>query len=180
MLYNILFLINKLQELKHKMATSKKNIAIFAAGCFWGVQAVFDQIPGVLKTTAGYTGGKKEYANPSYELVCSGATGHAEAVKIEFEGISYKELLKIFWLNHDPTTLNRQGSDIGEQYRSAIFYLNEHQKKKAQASMAEHQKKTEKPIQTEIVKATEFYPAEAYHQKYYTSHKISCPINLAH
>ena len=104
------------------------NKIILAAGCFWGVQEIFDSTPGVTKTEAGYTGGHIE--NPTYEMICSGTTNHAEAVEIQFDSkiISYKQLLKIFWTIHDPTTLNKQGPDIGTQYRSAIFYLNDPQR----------------------------------------------------
>jgi peptide-methionine (S)-S-oxide reductase len=158
----------------------KTEKAIFAAGCFWGVQAIFDSVQGVLKTTVGYTGGKKEYTNPSYELVCSGKTGHAEAIEIEFNSgiISYKKLLEIFWANHDPTTLNKQGPDVGEQYRSAIFYLNGKQKREAIKSEKEHQKVLTRRIVTIIAKAEKFYPAEEYHQKYYRTHNLSCQVNL--
>jgi len=158
----------------------KTEKAIFAAGCFWGVQAIFDQIPGVLKTIVGYTGGLKQYKNPSYALVCSGVTGYAEAIEIEFDPkkVSYKELLEIFWMNHDPTTLNRQGADVGSQYRSAIFYKNEKQKTDAMKSREDYQKTLKNKIVTEIKKAREFYSAENYHQKYYKTHKISCQINL--
>jgi peptide-methionine (S)-S-oxide reductase len=154
--------------------------AIFAAGCFWGVQAVFDSINGVVETVVGYTGGKEGFSNPSYELVCSGKTGHAEAIQVTFDPrkISYKALLEIFWMNHDPTSLNKQGSDIGEQYRSAIFYLDDNQKMQAVRSMKEYQKKMEKKIVTEISTAGEFYPAEKYHQKYYQKHAINGHINL--
>lgn len=155
---------------------TKTQTAIFAAGCFWGVQAVFDQVPGVASTIAGYIGGHTK--NPTYAEVCSGATGHAEAVEIEFnpKKITYEMLLKIFWMNHNPTTINRQGPDIGEQYRSAIFYLNETQKKEALNSLKEHKKDFKKSIVTEIVKADKFYPAEDYHQKYYKTHSISCHV----
>ena len=164
-----------------KDAKSKTNeIAILAAGCFWGVQAIYDQIPGVIKTIVGYIGGKKEYINPSYQLVCSGKTNHAEATQIEFnpKKITYEKILEIFWMNHNPTTPNRQGPDIGNQYRSAIFYTNEKQKKTAIKSKEDYQNKLLKPIVTEITKATNFYPAENYHQKYYKTHSISCHVNL--
>jgi peptide-methionine (S)-S-oxide reductase len=158
----------------------KTEKAIFAAGCFWGVQAVFDSMGGVLKTTVGYTGGREKYENPSYELVCSGKTGHAETVEIEFdpEKVSYQDLLGVFWMNHNPTTLNRQGPDVGGQYRSSIFYLNEKQKKEAIRSKEEYQKKLSKKIVTKIVRAVKFYPAESYHQRYYKTHSINCHVNL--
>ncbi len=156
------------------------EIAIVAAGCFWGVQAVFDQVEGVKETIVGYTGGLKEYKNPSYELVCSGVTQHAEAVKIEFDPkkVSYKKVLEIFFMNHDPTTMNRQGLDIGDQYRSAIFYMNDKQKEVAEQAKKIAQKNFSKPIVTEITKATAFYEAEQYHQKYYKTHAISCHVKL--
>lgn len=142
--------------------------AIFAAGCFWGVQAAFDTLPGVLTTVVGYTGGYIE--NPTYKQVCSGTTGHAEAVRIDFDNriISYESLLDTFFNIHDPTTLNRQGADIGSQYRSAIFYLDETQKKSAEQTIkALNQNKCfDKKVVTEIVPAGLFYPAESYHQKY--------------
>jgi peptide-methionine (S)-S-oxide reductase len=146
----------------------KTEKAIFAAGCFWGVEELFRTLPGVIETTVGYTGGTTK--NPSYEDVCSYSTGHAEAVEVEFDPkkISYEELLDVFWKGHDPTTFNRQGPDVGSQYRSAIFYLNESQKEAAEESKNELQKKTKykDSIVTEITKASPFYNAEEYHQKY--------------
>jgi peptide methionine sulfoxide reductase msrA/msrB len=152
--------------------------AIFAAGCFWGVEEVFRNIKGVVSTTVGYAGGKKE--DPAYEEVCTGKTGYAEALKIEFDGqlVSYAELLEIFWSAHDPTTLERQGPDIGSQYRSAIFYLNERQEGEAKASKEKMERsgKYKRSIVTEIVPASAFYPAEEYHQKYHMKRGIrSCP-----
>ncbi len=152
--------------------------AIFAAGCFWGVEEVFRNIKGVVSTTVGYAGGKKE--DPAYEEVCTGKTGYAEALKIEFDGqlVSYAELLEIFWSAHDPTTLERQGPDIGSQYRSAIFYLNERQEGEAKASKEKMERsgKYKRSIVTEIVPALAFYPAEEYHQKYHMKRGIrSCP-----
>lgn len=143
-----------------------KQTAIFAAGCFWGVQFYFDQVPGVIETEVGYTGGHTE--KPSYEDVCSHTTGHAEAVKIIFdpEKVSYVTLLKQFFRMHDSTQLNRQGPDVGDSYRTAIFYTSEVQKELAekakQAAQAEHKEK----IVTEITKASKFWPAEGYHQKF--------------
>lgn len=144
--------------------------ATFAAGCFWGVQSDFDALPEVIETKAGYTGGHTK--DPTYEDVCSDATGHAEAVEVTFDPkrISYKKLLDLFWKMHDPTQFHRQGPDVGSQYRSAIFYHSPSQKKEAEASMKAQQKKLDKPIVTEITKATAFYPAEEYHQKYYDKH----------
>lgn len=142
--------------------------AIFAAGCFWGVQDYFDKITGVMATTAGYTGG--HVANPTYEQVCSHTTGHAEAVKVEFnpQAVAFEKLLQHFFYMHDPTQLNRQGPDIGQSYRSAIFYTNDSQKTAAERmiTMFTDQRKFKKPIVTEVTAATEFYPAEDYHQKF--------------
>jgi len=143
------------------------NIAIFAAGCFWGVEKKFDLTKGVTKVEVGYTGGKIQ--NPTYEQVCYEDTGHAEAVKINFDDkiINYKELLNVFWSCHNPTTLNRQGPDIGEQYRSAIFYLDEKQKTEAEESKRKMNKTIfNNNIMTEITKFDVFYLAEEYHQKY--------------
>lgn len=142
--------------------------AIFAAGCFWGVQAAFDAVPGIWSTRVGYTGGSA--VNPSYEQVCRGNTGHAEAVEIAYdpEQVSYDELLDVFFSIHNPTTRDRQGPDIGHQYRSAIFYLNAGQKEAAVAKILELNRsgKFPAPIVTEIVPAKTFYPAEDYHQDY--------------
>lgn len=142
------------------------NKAIFAAGCFWGVQFYFDQVPGVTKTTVGYTGGHTE--GPSYEQVCSHTTGHAEAIKIEFdpEQVNYETLLEHFFRMHDPTQLNRQGPDVGDSYRSAIFYFDERQKVAAQTVMQSTQENLDAPIVTETTPASTFYPAEGYHQKF--------------
>jgi len=143
--------------------------ATLAGGCFWCLEAVYDQVIGVKDVVSGYTGG--HVANPTYERVCSGKTGHAEAVQITFdpEQISYRELLEIFFSIHDPTTLNRQGADVGTQYRSAIFYHSEEQRQIAEQLVREltEQKVFRDPIVTEIVPATTFYPAEDYHQEYF-------------
>jgi peptide-methionine (S)-S-oxide reductase len=143
--------------------------ATFAAGCFWGVEDAFRQVPGVTSTTVGYTGGTAK--NPNYKEVCTGRTGHAEAVDVEFDPsqVSYLELLAVFWKSHDPTTMNRQGPDVGTQYRSAIFYHDKEQEEEARASKAvlENDHVFKKPIVTEIVPATEFYRAEDYHQQYF-------------
>lgn len=140
--------------------------ATFAAGCFWGVQAKFDKSEGVEKTTVGYTGGKTR--NPTYEQVCTDKTGHAEAVEIIYNPrkITYEQLLETFWMAHDPTQKNRQGPDIGTQYRSAIFYHDEEQRQIAEKSKKQKEKDLGVTIQTEIKPAKEFYPAEKYHQKY--------------
>lgn len=153
--------------------------AIFAAGCFWGVEEKFFHTSGVESTQVGYTGGKLE--NPSYEKVLQGNTGHAEVVEISFDPhkISYTKLLDIFWKIHDPTTLNQQGPDIGSNYRSAIFYLDDEQKEIAEKSK-ERMEKTgllQSRIVTEITKAGKFYPAEEYHQKYFLKNpNHNCPI----
>ncbi len=138
--------------------------AILAAGCFWGVQYYFDQVPGVANTEAGYIGGDKQ--NPSYEEVCYSNTGHAEAVKIDYypAQISYETLLKHFFRMHDPSQLDRQGPDVGTQYRSAIFYVTDEQRAQAEAVLAELKK--DKKIATTIEKATDFWTAEDYHQKF--------------
>jgi len=142
--------------------------ASFAAGCFWGVEATFRQTPGVVSTAVGYMGGTLE--NPTYEDVCTDKTGHAEAVQVVFEPskVSYNELLNIFWQNHDPTTLNRQGPDFGTQYRSVIFYHTPEQAELARASKEnlERSKVFKRPIVTEIVPAPTFWRAEEYHQQY--------------
>ncbi len=157
---------------------AKREKAVFAAGCFWGVEEVFRNIKGVIFTRAGYEGGKTK--NPTYEAVCTDKTGHAEAVEVEYDPsiVSYDELLSAFWDMHDPTTLNRQGPDTGTQYRSVIFYTNESQKNAAIASKEklERSGKYKKAIVTDITMAMEFYPAEEYHQKYYMKRGIkSCP-----
>lgn len=140
--------------------------AIFAAGCFWGVQYYFDQIPGVTKTTAGYTGGHTQ--DPTYEQVCTHTTGHAEAVQVTFdpEQVSYQTLLRHFFRLHDPTQLNRQGPDVGDSYRSAIFYQDKTQQTSALAAKTEAQNEWKEPIVTQIAPASTFYPAEDYHQKF--------------
>lgn len=151
--------------------------AIFAAGCFWSVQLAFDNTPGVVSTEAGYVGGSVE--NPNYRQVSTGQTGHAEAVEVSFDTdkISYPELLDIFFKIHNPTTQNRQGPDIGTQYRPAIFYLTPEQKQQAEAKIAEleRQKTFPAPVVTEIAPAGTFWPAEEYHQKYLQKQgKTSC------
>jgi methionine-S-sulfoxide reductase len=140
--------------------------ALFAAGCFWGVQFYFDQVPGVVKTTCGYTGGHTK--NPSYDDVCTHLTGHAESVLIEFdpEKVSYDVLLKQFFRMHNPTEMNRQGPDVGDQYRSAIFYFDDGQKAAAKKARDEAQADHKEPIVTQIVAAGPFYEAEPYHQKF--------------
>ena len=146
--------------------------AMFGAGCFWGVEYNFSKLEGVSEVVSGYSGGKT--SNPTYEQVCSNSTEHAEVVMIDYDEtvISYEDLLDSFWNKHDPTTLNRQGPDIGNQYRSAIFYYDEEQKELAQKSLDEFQKKLNKKIVTEITKADTFWKAEEYHQKYFEKHNI--------
>ncbi len=142
--------------------------ATFGAGCFWGVQAEFDKVEGVISTQVGFMGGTLE--NPSYRDVCGHKTGHAEVVEVTFdpEKVPYEKLLDVFWSIHDPTTLNRQGPDVGDQYRSAIFYYSEEQKAAAEASKAAQERsgRFKRPIVTQIVPAQTFWRAEEYHQKY--------------
>ena len=147
--------------------------AIFGAGCFWGVEAEFRKVDGVVEATVGYSGGATK--SPTYKDVCSGATGHAEVVEVEYDPskVSYEELLEIFWKNHDPTTPNRQGWDVGTQYRSAIFYHSPEQKVAAQASKEKAQERFKKPIVTEITSASEFYRAEEYHQRYFEKNRLA-------
>ncbi|HZJ01736.1 MAG TPA: peptide-methionine (S)-S-oxide reductase MsrA [Gemmatimonadaceae bacterium] len=149
--------------------------ATFGAGCFWGVEAAYRQIPGVLSTAVGYLGGTLE--NPTYHDVCSGRTGHAEVVQVDYDPsrITYDDLLTVFWENHDPTTLNRQGPDVGAQYRSAIFYHDDEQKEAAIKSKEERDRsgRYRRPIVTEITPATEFYMAEDYHQQYLEKRGLS-------
>ncbi len=143
------------------------EIATFAAGCFWGVEAAFRQIPGVLDAVSGYTGGHTE--SPSYRQVCGHGTGHAEAVEVTFDPrrVSYGQLLGAFWQIHDPTQRNRQGPDVGDQYRTAIFTHSPEQQRAAIASRDREQAKHSRPIVTQIVEAPRFWPAEEYHQRYF-------------
>ena len=149
--------------------------ATFAAGCFWGVEETFRQTPGVIATQVGYTGGRTD--NPTYKEVCTDRTGHAEAVEVEYDPakVGYGELLRIFWENHDPTTLNRQGPDVGSQYRSAIFYHSPEQKAEAEDSKRELDRsgRFRRPIVTEVAPAETFYRAEEYHQQYLAKRGIS-------
>jgi len=153
--------------------------ATFAAGCFWGVEATFRQIPGVISTRVGYTGG--EFANPTYKDVCSDRTGHAEAVEVEFDPskVNYEQLLNVFWENHDPTQLNRQGPDYGSQYRSAIFFHSPEQEQEARVSKEKLQASGQfhRPLVTQIAPAATFYEAEDYHQQYLEKRGLaSCHI----
>jgi peptide-methionine (S)-S-oxide reductase len=153
--------------------------ATFAAGCFWGVEAAFREIKGVVRTTVGYTGGQT--SNPTYQDVCGHSTGHAEAVEVWFDPsrLSYEDLLETFWAIHNPTTPNRQGLDIGSQYRSAIFIHDADQAARASASMAERQKQLRKAIVTEIVPAETFWKAEDYHQRYFEKQgRAACAVTL--
>ncbi len=146
----------------------EKEVATFAAGCFWGVEETFRRTPGVLNTAVGYTGGSTP--DPDYRAVCNGDTGHAEAVEVEFDPaqVGYARLLEIFWENHDPTTLNRQGPDVGTQYRSAVYWHSDAQKAEAAASKERRQAsgRHRRPIVTEIAPASPFFRAEEYHQRY--------------
>lgn len=153
-----------------EMNTNKTELATLGGGCFWCLEACFQLVPGVKAVTSGYAGGTKD--NPTYQEVCTGNTGHAEVVQIEYDPavISYGQLLQKFWEVHDPTTLNRQGNDVGTQYRSIILYQNEAQKEAAEKSKAEAQKELSRPIVTQIVPLKKFWPAEAYHQNYFRNH----------
>ncbi len=158
-----------------KPESSPLETATFGTGCFWCSEAVMQRVPGVKKVVSGYMGGS--VPNPTYEQVCTGRTGHAEVIQVQFDPkeVSYGYLLEVFWKMHDPTTLNRQGNDVGTQYRSVIFYGTPEQKKEAEAS----KKKADAsgmfggPIVTEITAASTFYPAEAYHQNYYNQNKAA-------
>jgi peptide-methionine (S)-S-oxide reductase len=155
--------------------------ATFGAGCFWGVEAAFRQIEGVTRTRAGYSGGTLE--NPTYEDVCSHTTGHAEVVEVTYdpERVSYDELLEVFWHKHDPTQLNRQGWDIGDNYRSAIFFHDDEQHEAAMQSKAREQANWSKPIVTQVEPAQSFWEAEDYHQQYLEKRgRSSCTATLAH
>ncbi len=172
---------NATTHLSGKTDNTKYETAILAGGCFWGMQELISKVDGIIKTRVGYTGGT--IPNPSYSVVTTGLTGHAEAIEITFnpQKISYEKLLKFFFTIHDPTTLNRQQNDAGTQYRSAIFYLNDAQKKTAESVIAQADKSGvfKKKVVTQVVKAGEFYEAESYHQDYleknpygYTCHHV--------
>jgi peptide-methionine (S)-S-oxide reductase len=149
--------------------SNKTEFATFGGGCFWCVEAVFEQVPGVLDVVSGYEGGHMK--NPTYRQICSGDTGHAEVVRIEFDPavVTFEKLLEVFWDAHDPTTLNRQGADVGTQYRSVIFYHSDEQRQATEASIAALDKagKFRDPVVTQIAPTDIFYPAEQYHQDYY-------------
>jgi peptide-methionine (S)-S-oxide reductase len=156
----------------------KTETATLAGGCFWCLEAAYSQLKGVLQVVSGYTGGKRP--DPTYEQVVTGVTGHAEAVQITYDLgiITFHDLLEVFWILHDPTSLNRQGYDVGTQYRSAIFYANETQHKTALASIEAVAKLWTRPIVTEVVPLDVFYPAEAYHQHYFAKnpHQAYCQV----
>jgi len=162
----------KIKKENKKMTNAQLDTATFGTGCFWCTEAVFQELEGVVSVTSGYSGGT--VVNPTYEEVCSKTTGHAECLNIVYDSskISFDELLEVFWQVHDPTTLNRQGADVGPQYRSVIFYHNEEQKAKAEKYKAELDKSGawDRPIVTTLEKFDVFYPAEAYHQNYYNTH----------
>jgi peptide-methionine (S)-S-oxide reductase len=149
------------------MFTMSTETATFGAGCFWGVEYVYERVPGVVETEVGYAGGHTE--NPTYRDVCSHGTGHAEVLRVRFDPavVSFEQLLEVFWAMHDPTQVNRQGPDVGDQYRSAIFTHADEQRKLAEASREAAQARFDRPIATEITPAGPFYPAEDYHQRYY-------------
>lgn len=166
-LFLMLLSLSVITHVSAKEADMKYEVATLGGGCFWCLEAVFEETRGVIDVVSGYAGGT--LLNPSYEQVSSGTTGHAEVVQVTFDPsiISYEALLKIFWLIHDPTTLNRQGNDVGTQYRSVIFYHDEHQKEQAEASLKAFSSKFTKPVVTEIKPLETFYKAEAYHQDYF-------------
>jgi peptide-methionine (S)-S-oxide reductase len=151
-------------------STNKTALATFGGGCYWCTEAIYQMIPGVKSVSSGFAGGTKE--NPTYEEVCTGTTGHAEVIQIEYDPsvTSYEKLLHTFWEAHDPTTLNRQGNDVGTQYRSIILYRTEAEKAAAEKSKAEAQKNFSRPIVTEIVPLKKFFKADDYHQNYFRTH----------
>jgi peptide-methionine (S)-S-oxide reductase len=165
----------------NSMSTNQTEIADLGGGCFWCMEAVFERLPGVISVTSGFAGGHTP--NPTYEQVCTETTGHAEVTQIVFDPakISYAKLLDVFWQAHDPTTLNRQGADVGTSYRSIILYRDEPQKLEAEKSKREAQKNFKHPIVTEIVPLEKFYPAEDYHQHYFDDHANApyCQVVIA-
>ena len=165
----LIILLTLMATIEGSAQSNNEEVAILGAGCFWCIEAVFEELQGVNRVESGYMGGS--VPNPTYKEICTGTTGHAEVAKIFFDPsvVSYKEVLEVFWKTHDPTTLNRQGADVGTQYRSVVFYLSDEQKETAVFYM---QKLNESgafsgPIVTEIVAASTYYPAENYHQDYY-------------
>lgn len=167
--------LSSMAQSDKKSGTGTNEVITLGAGCFWCTEAVFQQIPGVVSVMPGYTGGKTK--NPTYEDICTGQTGHAEVAEVVFDPakVSLEKILDIFWQAHDPTTLNRQGADVGTQYRSAIFYKTEEQKKTAEKSKTAAGKLFSDPIVTEITKLDVFYPAEDYHRDYYRRNKNKNP-----
>jgi peptide-methionine (S)-S-oxide reductase len=169
--------MHPVRELERCKGCMESKTATFAAGCFWGVEDAFAQLPGVIDAVSGYTGGHVD--NPTYRQVCGHATGHAEAVEVTYDPqrISYDQLLDFFWQIHDPTQLNRQGPDVGDQYRSAIFTHDDEQARAAAASRDREQSKHARPIVTEIAPASRFWRAEEYHQRYFEKNGgASCHI----
>lgn len=162
-----MFLLGMLAFTSMSAADVKTDTAVVGGGCFWCTEAEYQTVPGIIKVESGYAGGS--VPNPTYDQVCTGQTGHAEVVQITFDPakISYEKVIDLFWKAHDPTTLNRQGADEGTQYRSIILYKNEAEKAAAEKSMAAAQKDFKKPIVTQIVPLTAFYPAEEHHQDFY-------------
>ncbi len=161
------FIMNAAPDSKAEVSTTKTQLATFGGGCFWCTEAIYETFDGVKSVTSGYAGG--HVASPTYQQICSGNTGHAEVIQIEFDPakIAFEKLVDIFWEAHDPTTLNRQGADEGTQYRSVIFYHDEAQKQVAEKSKLAALTRFKKPIVTEIALLTKFYPAEDYHQDYF-------------
>ena len=166
----LLFIILTMTQSSSATAASKTESATFGGGCFWCMEAVFQRVPGVIRSVSGYSGGKTE--NPTYEDICGHGTGHAEVIQVEFDPavVSYAKILEIFFESHDPTTLNRQGADEGDQYRSVIFYHDADQQKLAAQAKLAAQKDYEDPIVTEIVPLKKFWRAEDYHQDYFNQH----------
>ncbi len=152
------------------MNQKKDEETLLGGGCFWCLEALYTRIEGILETQSGYAGG--EHPDPSYEMVCNGTTGHAEVVHLRFapHTIAYPAILEFFWKIHDPTTLNRQGADVGTQYRSVIFYYNELQRSQAEQSMTEEQQRRSRPLVTQLLPAPRFYSAEPYHNRYFERH----------
>jgi peptide-methionine (S)-S-oxide reductase len=160
---------------------AKEEVALLGGGCFWCIEAVYSRVKGVSSAVSGYAGGVNP--NPTYPEVCSGTTGHAEVVRITYDPdiVSYEDLLDIFWVIHDPTTLNRQGADVGTQYRSVIYYYDDEQRDAAEAAIDQAQSAFDSPIVTELSPAPEFYGAEAYHQNYYALNPMEgyCQVVIA-
>jgi peptide-methionine (S)-S-oxide reductase len=171
------------RDLESSSSGNEREVATLAGGCFWCLEAVYNQLRGVVKVESGYAGG--HIPNPTYQQVCTGGTGHAEVVQVTFDpqAITFRDLLEVFFTIHDPTTLNRQGADVGTQYRSAIFYHTPEQKEAADRIIAEMnaEKVWDAPIVTEVVPAKEFYAAEAYHQEYYRNNSSQpyCQVVIA-